>query len=146
MKRNYFFLVLIVLILAACDTADSSTKNTDDTLTGTWKLIKYKNTSSNKIESEPTDIYRSIVLDFQDNGLEGTMKGHTVTNTVSGTYEITGGKKMKTMSFGGSKVGEPNWGSKFWTSIYAASSYERNGDQLFILFNDNTEQMEFKAQ
>ena len=67
-----------------------------------------------------------------------------MTNSVSGEYELLQDNKMKTLSFGGTKIGEPNWGAKFWDAIHAASSYERQSDKLYIHFNADTEKMEFK--
>lgn len=37
-------------------------------LTGKWKLIKYYDITLGTIESEPTDIKRSVIIDFWDNG------------------------------------------------------------------------------
>lgn len=53
---------------------------------------------------------------------------------------------MKTLSFGGTKVGEPHWGDKFWDAIHSASSYERQPAKMFIYFDSDTEKMEFKKQ
>ena len=74
------------------------------------------------------------------------MSGQTVTNSVGGEYELLNVNSMKTLSFGGTKIGEPNWGSKFWDAIHSANSYERHSNKLFIYFNADTEKMEFKKQ
>lgn len=77
------------------------------------RLIKYYNLITGTSESEPTNISRSIIIEFSDNGHKGKMMGHTVTNTVVGDYELLQGNKMKTLSFGGTKVGEPGWEINF---------------------------------
>ncbi len=118
-------------------------KESNATLNGKWRLIKYYNLTDGTSESEPANIPHSIIIEFFDNGQKGKMKGHTVTNTVSGDYELFN-NKMKTLSFGGTKVGEPSWGNKFWNAIHTASSYERDDDTLFIFFNTDSEKMEFK--
>lgn len=76
----------------------------------------------------------------------GNMNGHTVTNTVGGAYELLQYNKMKILHFGGTKIGEPNWGCKFWGAIHAASTYEIQRDKLYIYFKGDAEKMEFKQQ
>ena len=139
MKITY--ILILAMTLLACNKDDTTAS-----LTGKWKLIKYYNLTVGTSEFEPTNISRSIIIDFSDNGIKGKMDGHTVTNTVSGEYELLIDKKMKTLSFGGTKVGEPNWGNKFWTAIHSASSYERQSNKLHIYFNADTEKMEFEKQ
>jgi hypothetical protein len=141
-KGNYF--IILLLTLFACNKDDTAT--TKSSLNGKWKMIKYYNLTTGTTESEPTNISRSIIIEFSDNGIKGNMDGHTVTNSVGGEYELLPGNKMKTLSFGGTKVAEPNWGNKFWDAIYAASSYVRQSDKLYIHFNADNEKMEFKKQ
>jgi hypothetical protein len=136
--------IVFAASLSACRKENNTTNNT--TLTGKWKLIKYHNLTARTSEPEPANIPRSIIIDFSDNGLKGKMNGHTVTNFVSGEYELLQNNKIKTVSFGGTKVGEPGWGNKFWDAIYSASSYELQGDKLFIFFKADSEKMEFKKE
>ena len=114
------------------------------TLTGTWKLIAYKNLATGVIETEPEDIERSIVIEFRDDGKNGKLQGHTIINTVNGDYEIFDGNKIKVLRFGGSKAGEGwAWGYKFWDAIRQSSSYQVKGNSLFIYFSNDKELMEF---
>ncbi len=136
------FILIIVIISLACNKEHNSTS----TLTGKWKLIKYHNLITLTREAEPANISRSIIIEFSDNGQMGKMNGHTVTNSVSGAYELLENNKMKTLSFGGTQVGEPVWGNKFWNAIHAASSYNRQEEKLFIFFNADSEKMEFAKE
>lgn len=63
----------------------------------------------------------------------GKMNGHTVTNSVSGAYELLKNNKMKTLSFGGTKVGEPGWGNKFW-ECYSYGKCIRAARQQIVYF------------
>lgn len=144
MKNKIYYTLILLLTLFACN-KDNTTIATD-TLNGKWKLVKYHNLTAGTTESEPSNISRSIIIEFTDNRIKGNMNGHTVTNTVGGEYELLQDNKMKTLSFGGTKIGEPNWGYKFWDAIHAASSYKRQSDKLYIYFNADTEKMEFKKQ
>lgn len=144
MKSKINYLLILLLTIAACNKDNTTT--TTDTLTGKWKLVKYHNLTTMTSESEPPNISRSIIIEFSDNRIKGSMNGLTVTNTVGGAYELFQENKMKTLSFGGTKIAEPNWGVKFWDAIHAASSYERESEKLYIRFNVDTEKMEFKKQ
>ncbi len=144
MKNKINYILILLLILVACNKDDTTTST--DTLNGKWKLINYHNLTNGTSESEPSNISRSIILEFSDNTIKGNMNGHTVTNTVSGEYELLPDNKIKTLSFGGTKIGEPNWGYKFWDAIHAASSYKRQSDNLYIYFNADADKMEFKKQ
>jgi hypothetical protein len=155
MKTIYFF--VFALILFACNSVEnpivvnvniSSPNNilSGGVLTGKWKLIAYSNLTLGTIETEPTDISRSVIIDFLDDGAQGKMGGVTVTNSVGGEYELLKGNKMKTLIFYGSKVWEPAWGSKFWGAMNTASSYERQSSKLFIYFNADTEKIELEKK
>ncbi len=135
------YILIFAMTLLACNK-----DNNNGTLNGKWKLINYHNLTVGTSESEPANISRSIIINFSDNGSNGKMEGHTVTNSVGGAYELLSDNKMKTLSFGGTKVGEPNWGSKFWNAIHSANSYERQSNKLYIFFNSDAEKMEFKKQ
>lgn len=136
--------IVFAASLSACRKENNTTNNT--TLTGKWKLIKYHNLTAGTSEPEPANISRSIIIDFSDDGVKGKMNGYTVMNSVSGEYELLQTNKIKTVSFGGTKVLEPAWGNKFWDAIRTASSYERQGNQLFIFFNADSEKMDFKNE
>ncbi len=131
---------VLTVSLSACH------KHNNATLTGRWRLTKYYNLTAGTSEPEPANIPRSIIIDFSDDGSKGKMNGHTVTNTVLGDYELLKGNKIKILSFGGTEVGEPAWGNKFWGAIHSASSYERQGNKLFIFFNSGSEKMEFEKE
>ena len=117
-----------------------------NTLSGNWKLISYEVIQSGTIDYEPQNISRSIIIEFSDNGIIGTLSGHTVTNTVSGEYELKEKNIIEVLSFGGTKVGEPEWGSKFWDAMHNASSYDRTTEIMHIYFNRDTEKMTFNKE
>lgn len=138
-----FLLCMVALCLfAGCKKEQLS----ETTLTGKWKLIKYHNLSNQTVETEPADAQRSVIMDFIDNGITGTMDGHTEMNEVGGEYELLQNNQMKTICFGGTKIGEPLWSAKFWNAMHTASSYKRQGNKLLIHFNKHNEMMEFKGE
>jgi hypothetical protein len=163
MKKIY---VLFLLLAAfACNKEDSqiTVSNTTNNpaqngpvagiLTGKWKLVAYTNLVTGTVITEPTDITRSVIIDFLDDGSKGTLQGLTIANSVGGTYELSvvgeyspGRNKMKTLFFAGTKVGEPSWGGNFWDSMLIATSCERTNDKMFIYFNSDTQRMEFEKK
>jgi hypothetical protein len=143
MKTKLSGILILLLTLFACSKDNTALTTTTNTLNGRWKLIKYHNITNGTSESEPSTITRSIIINFSDNGIIGNMNGHTVANTVSGEYELLQNQKMKTISFGGTKIAEPNWGSKFWDAIHLATAFKKQNNKLYIYFNADTEKMEF---
>ena len=137
-------ILILLFTLAACKKDNATTTTTS--LNGKWKLVKYHNLVNGISESEPSSISRSIIIEFSDNEINGKMNGQTVTNSIFGKYELLQENKMKILSFGGTKIGEPNWGNKFWEAIHKASSFERQNNKLYIRFNVDSEKMEFRKQ
>jgi len=140
MKQLTFFGLYLLLSLSC------SKDNNLSSLSGNWKLISYEDIQSGTIDYEPQNINRSIIVEFSDNGKTGTLSGHTVTNTVSGEYKLKEKNKIEVLSFGGTKVGEPEWGSKFWDAMHNASSYGRTSEKMYIYFNNDTEKMTFNKE
>jgi hypothetical protein len=108
MKNKIIYIFILVLNLTACNK-----DNTNNTLSGKWKLVKYHNLTNKTSECEPLDISRSIIIEFFDDGITGKIDGKTVSNTVGGVFELSQENKMKTISFNGTKIGEPKWGVNF---------------------------------
>jgi hypothetical protein len=82
-----------------------------------------------------------MTFEFQDDGNSGKFKGKTITNDVNGNYLVTPTNKIKVTNFGGTKVGEPILGGKFWNSIRISSSFRINNDTLRIYYTNELECM-----
>lgn len=110
---------------------------------GSWQLIGFRKVSTGNLEGDPGVEGKSVVFTFSDNRKEGTIKGHTFVNTISGTYQFDGDCRYTIKEFGGTKVGEPGWSSKAWLTV-STGNYERIKDQLIIYRNKGAEAMIFK--
>ncbi len=146
MKRfSIFGTFFVILLTISCEVSKQLYIENENniTLTGKWKLVVYEDLTNRDIEFEPRDIRRSIIMDFFDDGKDGIMDGHTVTNQVSGEYSIFKPNQIKVTGFGGTKIGEPPWGGKFWETIVSASSFEVDEEKLIISYNSNKERMIF---
>lgn len=135
--KNFLLAALVALLFSGCS------KETAPTITGTWKLIKYHDHATGITETEPKNLSNSIALTFTDDGTTGSISGHTVTNSVYGRYELTGGNEINIIQLGGTEVGEPAWGYKFWDAVGSVSTYQRQGKTLRLYHNNNSASMEF---
>ena len=137
--RAYKFIYLIIfsLLLIACTKEDSNVNKSLETLNGSWKLLSYMDSDNKIILSEPLDISSPVIMSFKDNMDSGIIIGHTVKNGVRGNYKLMTGNKMTVPMFGGTKIGEPEWGSMFWDAIVKSKSYFVDTKQLKIYYDDN---------
>lgn len=116
-------------------------------LTGTWRLDYIQNTATGAMDADPKISDKSVVFSFSDDQKNGTISGHTFVNTISGAYTLGANCTFKITSFGGSKVGEPEWSRKAWLpsdSTGGKGSYHVQSDKLILKFDQNPEQLVFK--
>jgi hypothetical protein len=116
-------------------------------LAGTWRLDYFENTTTGAVDTDPEINGKSVVFSFSDDKKNGTIAGHTFVNTISGAYTLGANCTFKITSFGGSKVGEPEWSRKAWLpsdSTGATGSYQVQSDKLILKFDQNPEQLVFK--
>lgn len=114
------------------------------TLTGTWRLEAYENQTTGALITDPDPDGKGVVYTFKDNEKEGTIEGHTVANTVDGSYTLDKNCNFKVLVFGGSKVGEPAWSGKAWLPSDKTGYYQRIGSKLTIYFNGSEELLVFR--
>ncbi len=116
-------------------------------LQGTWRLQAYQNLSTGTLEPDPDPKGRGVVLTFTEEGESGKIAGHTVANTVFGSYVKGDSCNLEKVTFGGTKVGEPTpWSAKAWTAMNGAEGFGQSAGHLFIYFNNRAEVMIFDKQ
>lgn len=116
-------------------------------LKGTWRLDHFRNTATGAVDADPGVSGKSVVFSFSDDGKSGTVEGHTFVNTVTGAYTLGSDCTFEITSFGGSKVGEPEWSRKAWLpsdSTGGKGHYSVSSDKLILEFDKNPEQFVFK--
>jgi hypothetical protein len=107
-------------------------------LAGTWRLDYFENTATGAVDADPEISGKSVVFSFSDDQKNGTISGHTFVNTISGAYTLGANCTFKITSFGGSKVGEPEWSRKAWfpsDSTGGKGSYHITSDKLILKFD-----------
>jgi hypothetical protein len=152
MKRIAYLLVCVTILAL---TGSQCERNCCDVLAcsqigsfeGTWRLDYFQNTVTGAVDTDPEINGKSVVFTFSDDKKNGTITGHTFVNTISGAYTLGEGCTFKITSFGGSKVGEPEWSRKAWLasdSTGGKGSYQVLSDKLILKFDKNPEQLVFK--
>ena len=130
-------LILISTFFLSCE------KDPDYTLSGEWRLVAFEESYTDEILLEPEHIPRSIILNFNDKGKNGTIEGHTVTNEIIGDYILYNGLEMKVNDFGGTLKGEPQWGENFWENIHKVGMYIRSNNALYLYYRGDSSRMVF---
>jgi len=117
-------------------------------LKGTWRLDYFQNTATGAVDRDPEISGKSVVFTFSDDQKSGTIAGHTFVNTVSGAYTLGPDCTFKIISFGGSKVGEPEWSRKAWlpSDSTGKGNYHVQSEKLVLRFDQNPEQLVFKKE
>lgn len=116
-------------------------------LTGMWQLQGFRNLTTWTVDSLPlNEDNRTVEFTFKDDESTGTITGHTFVNTVSGAYEMLDYCRFKVISFGGTKVGEPEPSGKAWLNSETIYHYERIGNTLTITPHMGKEAMIFRKE
>jgi hypothetical protein len=116
-------------------------------LQGTWRLEAYQMLATGTLDPDPAPEGRGVVFSFTEEGKTGEIKGHTVANAVAGRYLKGDSCRLKNVTFGGTKVGEPTaWSAKVWTAMHGAEAYGQVQNHLYIYFNNRTERMIFRKE
>ena len=154
MKRiAYLFVCLVFLGLTAFECGNGKDScamppcSEVASLAGTWRLDYFQNTATSAIDKDPGISGKSVVFTFSDDQKNGTIAGHTFVKTVTGAYTLGPNCTFKISSFGGSKVGEPEWSGKAWLpsdSTGSKGSYHVQSDKLILKFDQNPERLVFK--
>ncbi len=155
MKKTFYLQAAVLLFLAAAYQCEKKEEVNPDTivcvanasLEGTWRLQAYQDLATGTLNPDPDPKGRGVVFTFTEEGKSGKIAGHTVANTIFGSYVKGSSCDLEQVTFGGTKVGEPtSWSSKAWTAMNGAESFKQGGDRLYIDFNKRSERMIFERQ
>lgn len=146
--RSLFILTLFLsFTFNAFGQADSLATG-NNILSGNWKLVEFKNLNTGKtadtasVQNGRLAFYKNVRIRFYDSVGLGEIWGKSFCNDVRAYYKVYKKNKLSISNFGGSKV-DCLYEGKLWDAMRAASSYRRNDDTLFILYNHDSEEMLF---
>ena len=115
---------------------------------GSWQMLGYINPNSHDLKPLPDDQGRGIVLHCKDDGTNGKYMGHTKMNEIIGHYTVSDHHQIIMSEPGGTKVGEPKWGNRFWKSMKSVHSYKIHQKQhhreLHLIYDEANARMVFK--
>lgn len=140
--QNVLYISVSVLLFLLCGTACQPMED-DRSLEGRWHLVAYEALDGSWLETEPDHIARAVWIDCSDKGRRGRFEGQTVTNPITGLYRLREDRSLEVYELAGTLHGEPDWGDRFWAAMGTASTFERAGSELRIVYADSTKQMIF---
>jgi hypothetical protein len=114
------------------------------TITGTWKVIAYEDLVARTriLKDNNNSRGMDVVLIFNINQINGK----NATNTVFGTFSYLTPREVHIESFGGTKVGEPEWGNLFSRAVYDFKDFEINETYLRFYYNDRKNRVTLQKQ
>jgi len=117
-------------------------------LNGTWNLKMFKNLITGKIKDTArlqdnwAVFYTHVKLTFHDSAGHGTIIGKSFCNDVGDHYTLLDKNKIAALGLGSTAV-NCRLEQELEEGIKNASSYRRTKDSLFILYNQDSEEMIF---
>jgi hypothetical protein len=147
--REKILIILILFSFLGCvkdqyilDKPDTSSRSkfahnaSNNNVLGSWVVISYEDIENSSI------IYKNEVesmggmdveIKFMD---DSTFCGFNTTNEIAGHY-IQKDSLINIDVYGGSKVGQPEWGNMFSDIVYSQSieSFKRGSGQLKLFYN-----------
>jgi len=136
--KKLFLLLGIMLIAVSCEKDKINKDFTDNqslqNLSGTWVIVSYEDFGKNSV------IFKSDVdswngLDVKLTFTADSLYGRNTTNTVYGNFTISD-RNIHIISYGGTKIMQPEWGSMFSSVVYNLESFKVNQSQLRFFYNN----------
>ncbi|MCE7062975.1 META domain-containing protein [Dyadobacter sp. CY343] len=133
--------VLLILLLVGSTASQCTDANlccapqacaSDNSLSGKWELDYYLDIATGTTEPNPQKNTRGVIYTFSDDTNRGSIQGHTLNNSVAGSYELAPECNIRILGFGGTKVGEPSWSGRAWLSSAEFYHYELRAMQLTL--------------
>jgi hypothetical protein len=139
MKKLSIVIICIFIFTVSCDKEKIDKNFQDDTgitnINGKWKVISYEDFEKG-IKTVKTDVDSwnglDVILSFADDSIWG----YCTTNSMTGKYSLSG-RNIHIITYGGTKIAQPEWGNMFSKIIYDLESFEVNEHQLRFFYDDS---------
>jgi hypothetical protein len=144
------FLTLLLVVILSCNKDSIPDFNDDpavENVYGTWRLVSRENYTTNQVFYKPSSVQSyctttrpcDVIFTLSKGTSKDILDGHTIVNSVSGAFTfdpVT--KKFNVSSFGGTKIGEPDWSDNVWDNMYSIETYKVNSTQLRLYFGNES--------
>jgi hypothetical protein len=138
MKKLLLFLSILI-VTVSCDKERINDNFRDDpsiqNINGKWKVVSYEDFEKASVtKKSDVDSWNGmdVILTFATDSLWG----YCTTNAMSGKYSLSG-RNIHIIRYGGTKIGQPEWGNMFSKIIYDLESFAINEHQLRLFYNDS---------
>jgi hypothetical protein len=138
MKKILLVAISVLIFTVGCDKDKIDENFMDDTsipnINGKWKVVSYEDFEKNSITvKNDVDSWNGmdVILTFANDSLWG----YCTTNAMTGRYSLAG-REIHIISYGGTKIGQPEWGNMFTKVIYEVESYAINDHKLRLYYDD----------
>ena len=132
-------LLCMLLFIYSCE-KDQVNRNFEDDpsipdISGEWTVVSYEDFVNNNVKVK-SDADSWNDLDVMLTFTKDSLYGWNTTNTIVGNFQISG-RNIHVTSYGGTKIGQPEWGNMFSEVIFKLESFKVNESQLRFYYNDN---------
>ncbi len=138
--KTIFVLFSVLLLAYSCERDHGNRDFEDDpsiqNISGTWVVRSYEDYTFNNPVIRKSDVDSWNGMDVILSFTSDSFYGRNTTNDVSGNFKISG-RTIHVTSYGGSKVGQPQWGNMFSDIVYDLESFKMNRNQLRFFYNEN---------
>jgi hypothetical protein len=147
--RKILLPILILVFVPGCirdqfyeNESDTNRRNniennpTSNNVIGCWVVVYYENLENGSVISK-NDVQSMGGMDVELKFMnDGTFCGFNTTNEVAGHYTLQD-FTIKIDVYGGTKVGQPEWGDMFSDIVYTVESFRKINSQLKLYYNNN---------
>lgn len=130
----------IFLLIGGCEQNDGNASFEDDpsiqTINGKWVVVSYQDYTPKGPIIRKSDVESwngmDVILTFTGDSIFG----RNTTNIVSGKFTVSG-RDFHILYFGGTKIGQPEWGNMFSDVVYTLETFKISSNQLRLYYNEN---------
>ncbi len=144
--KTITLLFSILLLISGCEKVRENRNFTDDptipNISGTWVVVSYEDFVNNSvIEKSDVDSWNGmdVILTFTTDSLYG----RNTTNSVTGNFTLSD-RTINIIRYGGTKLGQPEWGNMFSDVVHILQTFKINENQLRFFYNDNKNSVTLK--
>ncbi len=138
MKKLSLAVFCIFIVAQSCEKEKINENFKDDpsilTINGKWKVVSYEDFGKGSVTIK-NDVDSWNGMDVSMTFANDSISGQNTTNTVFGEYSLSG-RNIHIITYGGTKIAQPQWGNMFSDVVYRLESFAINEHQLRLYYND----------